>query len=251
MKKLFLDSLKRYLGVELRRFTPRFSENARLLNLFTKRKIDLVIDVGACTGGYGASVRELGYKGQIVSFEPIPSSYEKLQAISSDDPFWKCAPPMALGDSDGEIEINISNRISSSSIMGMLDSHLAIAPDSKFVDKITVPIYKLDTIVDSYLENNLNEILLKIDVQGFESQVLAGASSTLEKVKIVQLECSLIPLYNGQELLKDLLIKMDSLGFELFDIIPVVVDDSSSKLIQVDAFFEKRTSINNGLEKQK
>lgn len=251
MKNFFLNSLKKYLGIELRRFVPRCSENARLLNLFTKRKIDLVIDVGACTGVYGSFIRELGYKGQIVSFEPIPSSYKKLQAISSDDAFWKCAPSMALGDRDGEIEINISNRISSSSVMGMLDSHLVIAPDSKFVDKITVPIYKLDTIVDSYLENNLNEILLKIDVQGFESQVLAGASLTLKKIKIVQLECSLIPLYNGQELLKDLLIRMDSLGFELFDIIPVVVDDSSSKLIQVDAFFEKRTSIDDVPEKQK
>lgn len=238
--KDILKKVIRKLGIDIIKFTPEKSEVARIQYLFSHHEIDLILDVGANTGQYVKFVRNLGYSGEIVSFEPLSTAYSKLDSSSRKDPLWKVAPRTAIGNLDGEIEINISANSASSSLLKMLDLHLNAAPQSVYVGSEVVKVSKLDTIAQTYIENDVNSVFLKIDVQGFEIQVLEGASQILPKVKGIQMELSLAPLYEGQLLLNEMLKRMDQLGYELYAIIPGFTDRKTGRLLQVDGIFFRK-----------
>uniref|UniRef100_A0A7C3ZMG0 FkbM family methyltransferase n=1 Tax=Planktothricoides sp. SpSt-374 TaxID=2282167 RepID=A0A7C3ZMG0_9CYAN len=231
IRKIFRNQL----GIEIRKFSPLQSEFARLQYFLKKNKIDLVLDVGASTGGYGCLLRELGFTGRIVSFEPLSDSYSKLKELSKSDSLWEIAPRTAIGNIDGEIKINIASNSSSSSVLNMLDSHLNAAPGSKYYDSEVVPISKLDTIAPDYMEWS-NSIFLKIDVQGYEKQVIEGAYQILGQVKGIQVELSLIPLYQDQILWLEIIQILESFGYQLYNFRPVLTD-KSGRLLQMDGIF--------------
>ncbi len=81
-------------------------------------------------GQYAKLLREFGYSGRIVSFEPLSSAYSQLKAVSKKDPLWEIAPQAAIGNQEGEIIINIAGNSYSSSALPMLDAHLESAPES-------------------------------------------------------------------------------------------------------------------------
>jgi hypothetical protein len=60
--------------------------------------------------------------------------------------------------------------------------------------------------------------VLKIDVQGFEKNVLAGAEASLQKIKILQLEMSLVPLYQNEWLFNEVLEYFAQKGFQLYSL---------------------------------
>jgi FkbM family methyltransferase len=104
---------------------------------------------------------------------------------------------VALGDAQENGTINIAGNSFSSSIYNMLPTHLASAPESKYIGQERIRIETLDSIFDSHCSNQ-QDILLKIDVQGFEEKVLAGAKNSLPFINTIQLEMSLTPLYDGE-----------------------------------------------------
>lgn len=228
------------MGIELKRYDPRSSEAAQMQLLLNSHKIDLVLDVGANVGQFGAFLRDIGYSGKIVSFEPLSSAYSKLKKLSKKDLLWEVAPRNAIGNIDGEIQINVSKNSQSSSVLKMLDSHLKAAPDAVYVDKEVVKLSKLDTVARDYIETDTCSIFLKIDVQGFETQVLEGASQILPKIKGIQIELSLVLLYEGQLLFRQIIDKMEHLGYELYAVIPNFVDPQTGRLLQLDGVFFKK-----------
>ena len=125
--------------------------------------------------------------GRIISFEPLSEAHVKLVKNSRKDHGWIVAPRMALGNKDGKNRINISANCSSSSVLDMLDAHVDGAPESVYVNSEEVRIAKLDTIKSDYIGKE-NNIFLKIDVQGFEYQVLEGAKKTLLSVQGMEVE---------------------------------------------------------------
>lgn len=235
-----IKKVMRKLGIDVIKFTPEQSEIAQIQYLLAYHKINLILDVGANIGQYAKSVRNIGYSGEIVSFEPLSTAYSKLETRSRKDPLWKVAPRTAIGNVDGEIEINISGNSQSSSLLKMLDLHLNAAPQSVYVGSEVVKISKLDTIALTYVENHINSVFLKIDVQGFEMQVIEGAFQILPKVEGIQMELSLAPLYEGQLLLDEMLKRMAQLGYELHAILPGFTDKRTGRLLQVDGVFFRK-----------
>jgi len=118
-----------------------------------------------------------------------------------------------------------------------LDTHLAAAPQSHYIQKEKVPMHRLDDALPEGIESST--IFLKLDVQGFEPQVLSGASHTLSRTSAVQLEMSLIPLYEGELLLSQMCSAMSAKGFELWDIEPSFRDTATGRLLQVDGIFTR------------
>jgi len=224
VKKLF-----RKLGFDLIRYSP-------ISKLFSSYKIDTVLDVGANVGQFAMGLRESGYKGRIISFEPLSGAYSHLLINSKNDPNWIIAPRMAIGNEEGKKTINVSGNSYSSSILKMTDTHIKGAPDSAYVDSEEIYINKLDKIWKTFLKSEDN-IFIKIDVQGYESQVLKGATNILSKIKGMQIELSLVPLYENQLLFRDMLDCITNLGFELWDILPGFRDKQSGKLLQFDGIF--------------
>jgi FkbM family methyltransferase len=238
MKNL-IQKVARSLGFELRRYTPATSDRARLQLFLSYYKIDLVLDVGANFGQYAKFVRDLGYSGRIVSFEPLSTAHAKLKSVSRKDPLWEIATRTAIGDADGEIQIMVAGNSQSSSVLDMLSVHTDMAPNSTYIGSETVALSKLDTLAPSYIKN-ASSIFLKIDVQGFEMQVIAGATQILSQVKGVQLELSLIPLYKGQALFIEMIEKMAQLGYELHAILPGFTNTETGRMLQADGIFFRK-----------
>lgn len=202
------------------------------------QQINLVLDVGANKGQYYKFMRTLGYSGKIISFEPLSDAHSFLEKVSKKDPLWEIAPRTAIGDEDGEIIINIAGNSESSSLLPMLDRHKNSAPQSAYIRSEIVKITRLDSIISSYLENDA-KVLLKVDVQGYEQKVLEGAKDILPQVKGIQLEVSILPLYDGELLFRDMLSYMDHLGYSMTYINPTFFDVNTGQMLQADVIFLK------------
>ncbi|MDZ4057670.1 MAG: FkbM family methyltransferase, partial [Polynucleobacter sp.] len=133
-------------GVELRRHNPAQSQDARIARLIAHHGIDLALDVGANTGGFGSYMREIGFQGEILSFEPLKQAHTELTRVALSDERWHVAPRMALGAEDGTIELNVAGNSVSSSILPMHDAHAIAAPSSRYIGKQLVPLKRLDSI---------------------------------------------------------------------------------------------------------
>ncbi len=240
MARKLIKKLLRNLGIEIKRYLPKRSEMARMQHFLAYHKIDLVLDVGANIGEYALLLRDLGYKGQIVSFEPLSKPHAQLVTASDRDRFWQAAPRMAIGDKDGEIIINISANDRSSSVLDVLEDHVDAAPNSAYVDSETVKLSSLDTIAPKYLLPEFSSVFLKIDVQGFERQVLAGATKILPQIKGIQIELSLVPLYQGQPHYLEMLEFLEQFGYELHAVIPGFTDPKTGRLLQMDGIFFRK-----------
>jgi Methyltransferase FkbM domain len=120
----------------------------------------------------------------------------------------------------------------------MLDTHLAAAPESRYIATEIVPLCRLDDILDVNIAGR--RIFLKLDVQGFESYVLDGAEHVLASALALQLEMSLLPLYEGETLMPEMCQFLRGHGFELWDLRPVFRDRATGRLLQVDAVFTRK-----------
>ena len=238
----FKYSAKRWLrhaGLEVSRYVRFAAFEERLLAALQRLGVNLVIDVGANIGQYARRLRATGYKGKIVSFEPLAAAHAELVEQASRDPDWKVAPRLALGERNGEIELKVSANSVSSSTLAMLPAHIAAAPESAPCGIETVRVAKLDDALPPFFHED--EIaLLKIDVQGAEDKVIAGAARTLQHVIALQAELSLVPLYEGQALMRDTVELLRSRGYELADMHPAFIDPRDGRVLQLDGLFLRR-----------
>lgn len=223
-------------GIELNRYNPAQSQDARMARLLAHHGIDLVLDVGANTGGYGQSLRDIGYGGDILSFEPLEDAHAELSRLAAGDERWHIAPRMAVGSENGEIVINVAGNSVSSSVLPMHDTHAQAAPQSRYVGTQRVPLNRLDAITHPALATS-RSTLLKIDTQGYEMPVLLGAAGLLASVRGIQLELSVTPLYEGQTLYRGMIDWLTAQGFELWNLVPGFLDESTGRLLQFDGVF--------------
>jgi hypothetical protein len=79
--------------------------------------------------------------------------------------------------------------------------------------------------------------LLKIDVQGYERDVLDGAVKTLPAFLGVRTEMSLVPLYEGQALMPEIVELLARHGFELWHVEPGFTEPGTRRLLQLDGVF--------------
>ncbi|QRZ08329.1 FkbM family methyltransferase [Mycolicibacterium austroafricanum] len=220
---------------------PLHDPMARTVRLLNHYDIDHVLDVGANDGGFGSSIRQLGYIGRITSFEPLPQPFEALHRKAAEGHGWN-AYQIAIGDAKQNVDINVSgNSGLSSSVLPMLDSHTEVAPNSRYVDTYTVAQDRLDSLLFELGVPVGDRAFLKIDVQGYEGAVLEGASGLFERGAIsgLQLELSLTQLYAGGMTYREGLDRAEALGFTLMGLDPVFSDPKSGRLLQADAVFFK------------
>jgi len=236
MSKILIHKMLRKMGFEFHRIKTATSNSAQIVALLRRFGVDLVIDIGANIGQFALEIRECGYHEKIVSFEPLSKAHHRLEKASKRDPRWEVHPRCALGDYNGETEINIAGNSVSSSILPMLSKHRLVAPESTYQGKEKVNIYRLDSIVDKYLLG-AHVPFLKIDTQGFEWQVLDGAEETLPRVKGILLELSFVELYGEQHLWEELIKRLKVDGFTLWALQNEFVDASDGRTLQMNGIF--------------
>lgn len=237
MKKMLHYSFNK-MGVELRRYPDENSDLSRRLKIINSYNINLLLDVGANAGQYAHQMRSNGFDKKIISFEPLKSVFKDLELNSSKDPHWQ-VENYAIGNEDVTSYINVAGNTYSSSLLNMLPSHLESAPDSGFVAKEEIEVKKLDSIFHKFSSPE-SRVMLKIDTQGYEKKVLEGAIDSLNNIYILQLEMSIIPLYQDEMIFTEMISYLDSLNFQLFSLENGFTDLRSGRLLQVDGVFVNR-----------
>jgi FkbM family methyltransferase len=233
-----IRKLIRSTGYDVHKLNPRINHEIPLLKSFEQFEIDLVLDVGANTGQFAQELRLAGYKGRIVSFEPLSKAHAELCKAAQGDPLWDVYPRCALGDTEGTIDINIAGNSVSSSILPMLELHSSVAKESVYIGTEKTDLHRLENIASTFLKNAKNPFL-KLDTQGFEHQVLEGSKGILPQVKGILCELSLVPLYDSQVLWKDMLAKIEKEGFVLWAIRNGFANPANGRSLQFDGVFFK------------
>lgn len=201
--------------------------------------IDTVLDIGANIGGYVAELRRHGYRGRIVSFEPIAHVHAQLQAACQGDSRWQ-GVQAALGDSDGAAQINVSHNDVSSSLLTVTANSVDAAGATAIQRTEAIRVARLDSIASELFPAEAR-VYAKIDVQGFERQVLQGARGVLPQIHALELELSLVELYAGQGLIADMIAMASSLGYQPVWLERGFKDPRNGRLLQMDGIFLRRT----------
>ncbi|MFK8111853.1 MAG: FkbM family methyltransferase [Rubripirellula sp.] len=197
----------------------------------------LVLDVGANCGQFASEIRDAGYAGQIVSFEPLGDAHRILANKAANDAKWTVHQRAAVGDEAGNIEMNVSENSVSSSILKMNDVHEEAHQASRYIATEQVPVITLDDVVPDYQPPSNRSVFLKIDTQGYEWQVLNGAERTLSLCGAILLEASLVELYQGQKLWFELIERMSQNGFHVWSIDRGFFNRDTGQTLQCDAVF--------------
>ena len=225
----------RAAGVDLVRLQGVRHPVGRRSRLMKSVGIDLVIDVGANHGQFGLEIRGAGYMGRIVSIEPLATPYRELSRLAARDGRW-VAIQSAVGPNAGSATIHVAaNRGASSSFLPMLDLHTRSAPEARYVVDERVEVRTLDDLVQAEV-GDVAAVFTKLDVQGYELQVLSGGEANLGRSTLVQLEMSLLPLYETAPSYRDILRYMSERGFHLIGIEPGFAS-SNGALLQADGLF--------------
>ena len=188
--------------------------------LLREHAIEHVVDVGANVGQYVSWLRRyVRYTGAVTSFEPLDGAFAKLEAEAADDPKWATVH-LALGDTSGPATINVMKSSTFSSLHAPTDAATTEYRDANSVAATQGTVVKrLDSLVEEIPALG-RSFYLKIDTQGHDLSVVAGAAGVLRNVAACQLEIPNLRLYDGVPSLTQHLECMDDLGFELVGMFP-------------------------------
>jgi FkbM family methyltransferase len=233
MRSLVRKALHR-MGVDVVRYDGRHFVARRRVEVIRKTGTTVVVDVGAGSGQFVGWLRDAGYDGRVVSFEAVAEAFAKVRARAASDSALTCFRT-ALGDRDGEAVIHRAANLWSSSLLPMTDRQEAAAPESAYVADEPVPLARLDSLD---VVRTADRVYLKIDVQGTEAAVLDGAVGVLDRIVAIELELSLVELYEGQSLLPALHERLRSEGFALVWLGDAVFRDrDSDEILTLDGIF--------------
>jgi FkbM family methyltransferase len=209
--KEWARQLFRSCGVEVGAY--RYTVAARRQQMLAHFQIRTLVDVGANVGQYATAARRAGYQHDIISVEPTSATFAELAARSANDPLWRVCK-VALGASEGHLTMNLSEGSIFNSALEVADYAVGASPNARVVGTEIVPLCTLDSLLESQGATTAS-LAVKIDVQGFERDVLEGAEEALRRARIVELELSPTPVYEGQMLLEETVHRMSSSGYVL------------------------------------
>ncbi len=212
-----------------------------LRKLFALLDIDLVIDVGGNLGQFAGLLRDrVRYRGALITVEPIPAMAQALQRRFANDPRWALAA-CALGEQPGRAMLNVMQGHELSSLLQ--PSNAATDRLDKFnrlQQQMEVEVSTLGKLLREHpLAQGARNVYLKLDVQGYELQVLRGAHDALSRIVALQAEASVIPLYAGVPSYHELMRDIDAMGFQL-SFIPAHNYTQVPDMIDFDCHFVSR-----------
>ena len=191
-------------------------------------EIDIVLDIGANDGRYATEIREAGWDGEIVSFEPQPAVFERLKERMSRDSDWS-GYQIGLGSTDSTLTLNAYG-------LDVLSSFLKKREDDQTVRQIDVPVKRPEAILDDILSDRKRPFV-KIDTQGFEMEIIRGFGPRVKDIVGWQIELSVEPLYEGQPMMEEVISCMRANGFSLWRIVPGLRDPATLQAFELDGIF--------------
>ena len=237
LKHSILSALNN-LGLMIKQYHPRNSEEAMLMELIKRHQMDLVLDIGANTGQFVKRLRKKGYKGDVISCEPLKEAFKILEQNAEYDARWE-TNNFAIGKAYSTQKINVTSNSFSSSLYEINQVHQEAAETSSMIGMEEVQVVPLKKVYSNV--GSERKVLLKIDTQGYEMEVIEGAEEELTSIAVILVELSMVPLFKGGPVYTDVIHKLETLGFELFHIFPEFVHPKTSRLLQANGFFVRNT----------
>ena len=228
-----LRKLARSMGFDIARFPGAAEHWPRLTAMLEQHGITLVLDVGANIGQYAVSLRNNGYSGRIVSFEPLSSAHAELTVNADLDPDWMVAPRCAVGAAPGETRINISPESDMSSLLALTEDAAEKFASVRSSASEAVTTTTLASELPRYAGAG-DAVFVKSDTQGYEAEVLTGLAGAADRVAGLQLELSLVPIYQGQPDYLSVLNSVSELGFVPHLVIPGYFSRHHRQMIEFD-----------------
>lgn len=212
----------------------RLLELAHLKRLLEQLRVDCVLDVGANQGQFATELRRLGYRGRIVSFEPVAHEFAVMRERFARDQQWQ-GFQYALGRENKVMQMNVFRDLT------VMSSLLAPLGKQRNVEAQAVEVRRLDALLPGILPD-LQEarVFLKMDTQGFDLEVFEGARGVLAHVVGLQSELSVRPLYRDMPRYLDALSLYEAAGFELSNL-ATVSRTPAADLQELNCFMVKRT----------
>lgn len=206
-------------------------------SIMETNSINLVLDIGANKGQFGKSIRGF-YSGTIISFEPVSSTFQKLQTAASSDPAWRVMQ-IALGSVERKQEINVSPQdVFSSFLKNNKYCSSQFGNESVHNETELVSVRRLDKLLEEMIPDIHNKrIFIKMDTQGYDLEVFKGATGILKSIVAIQSEVSLIPIYDGMPHWTDSISAYEQSGFSVVGMFPVNWD--SKRVIEYDCVLQK------------
>ena len=210
-------------------------------------KVRTVLDVGANEGQFARYLARFFPGATFYCFEPLPSVFPRLQAWgSSQSAVTVKALNYAVGDQSGALPIHYHvEHSSSSSFLPATKLHQDISPTSRREETLSVPVITLDDVVAKGLVSLAPDVLIKLDVQGFEDRVILGGQETFRHTAACIVEVCLDTLFEGQPAFLRIVKLLTELGFEFGGNLEQFPADDGHVMV-IDAVFVRRPNKTNG-----
>lgn len=195
--------------------------------------VSTVVDIGANRGQFALAARHCFPEAKIVSFEPLTEPAACWRAVFSGDACAKLVEA-AVGPEKGMAEIHLSERDDSSSLLPITECQEELFPGTSEIGTATICVMRLaDALAGRQIDP---PALLKLDVQGFELQALAGCEDLLGHIDWVYAECSFLELYAGQSLADEVIAWLRMRGLRLAGVYNMAYD-ARGRAVQADFLF--------------
>ena len=231
-----LHRLIQTLGVDIHRHPSSDSFQGHLMRLFRQQDINCVLDVGANSGQYAQILRAWGYRGDIVSFEPVPEVFAALQKTMAGDARWR-GYPWALGEADDELEIHVAkgDARASSFLTFNEEGPERWGDDHRVARSTRVPVRRLDGVLDEVTSHvPSRRLYLKLDTQGFDLRVVAGAGARMAEMRALQTEIAQQHYYEGMVQFGEALDRFRNLGYSITGMYPIARKLDGLQIIEFD-----------------
>lgn len=194
-----------------------------------------IVDVGANIGQFAVASSRLFRCVEVFPVEPDPQVAKQLRR-NLGMPISNNVRVTAVGDSVGTATFHVNRDPQVSSLLPLGEDRIKSFPASRVVADITVPLTTLDVLFDG--ATLAEPILLKIDVQGFEDRVIAGASLFLKRVRWVLMEVSFSKLYESERDFMTIVDLLKKHGFRFVRPMNFHISPRTGEIIEMDALFE-------------
>ncbi|WP_405865796.1 MULTISPECIES: FkbM family methyltransferase [unclassified Streptomyces] len=195
--------------------------------------VNCVFDVGANAGQYAKRLRRFGYTGRIVSFEPTADAFERLCKAAADDPEWQ-VHHLGLGREDTVSSIHTGWNTMNSLLP---PSDYGRGRYQRFTKTRTeeIRIRRLDGVMEEALDGiDEPRPFLKMDTQGYDLEVFAGAGERIGDFVGLQSEVAVLRLYEGSPKMSEAMATYEDSGFEITGMYPVTREAATGRVVEFD-----------------
>lgn len=235
MKK-FINKILGFTGYQIKNKKYLYEPDKNLIKSIKHFNINSIIDIGANKGQFSLKIIENGFKGKILSFEPLSFEHKVLVEYSQKIKNWEIAKKCALGDINSKKKFYITGNRESSSLLKILPKHTKLRPDSIIAATEIVEVEKLENFANQIRKFKKN-LLLKIDAQGSELDILIGAGKVIDDLNCLFIEVSLVRLYENQALWLDIISYLRDYGFEVWSVDQLLKNNHTGQTYQLDLLF--------------